>query len=37
MRGLMGYVVLALSVLAVVWAYNRFSKDGIATLGKELK
>ena len=37
MRGIMGYVVLGLVVLAVVWLYNRFSQDGIAALGKSAK
>jgi len=35
MRGMMGYLMLGLVVLAVVWAYNRFTKDGIAMLGKK--
>lgn len=34
MRGIMGYLFLGLAVLAVIWAYNRFSKDGISNLGK---
>lgn len=35
MRGLFGYVMLAVLVLATIWAYNKFSKDGgVSTLGK---
>lgn len=29
-----GILVGALVILAVIWAYNHFSKDGIAALGK---
>lgn len=39
-RGIMGLVVVALSVLATIYVYNRFiAKDGktVADLGRPLK
>jgi hypothetical protein len=33
MRGIAGLLVMALMVLAIIWAYNKFSGKSIAALG----